>query len=226
MDPYEVLSVSKNSSWKDIRSSYKQMLLKTHPDKLGDNKLFTVVQKAYKHIKEEYKTEQSYPTKTHVYSTKYEPKSNFNLSAFNKVCDQYAEQFASTDPFLSGGYSISKSLSYQEDQEKLLSKRLKTKKNQLVIHKEPEALVSSKNLENLFHLGVNSIDNFSCSGGTDYMQAYSEDAPIIDHRQQNMSFDKITEQRANQSFILTQEERKYSGRQEKKKKTVGRTSAN
>ena len=37
---------------------------------------------------------------------------------------------------------------------------------------EPESMLSSKNLENVYHLGVETIDDFTGGGGTDIMKAY------------------------------------------------------
>ena len=83
MDPYEILGVKYNSTWKDIRKAYKHMLIQTHPDKMGNDKFFGIVQNAYKSIKKQYELhskQTNYPTEQKQYKqqTKINPNNNVN----------------------------------------------------------------------------------------------------------------------------------------------------
>ena len=228
MDPYEVLGVSYNSSWKEIRSAYKVMLHKTHPDKMGNSKFFDMVQDAYKSIKRQYQmgnNQQNYPVQDKKYNARVEgvvqkPAEQFDIHSFNQMFEQYASMYSEKDPYISGGYKIDRSLNYQEDIDVLKGKKINIPKQDLVIYKEPEALASSSALENFEHLGIDKINDYTCRNGTDYMRAYSTEADLIDDRTQYSSIDQLKQARANQSFVLTEEESRNQQKIEKKKKKL------
>jgi DnaJ family protein A protein 2 len=46
-DFYEILGVDKNASQDDLKSSYRKLVIKHHPDKGGDEEKFKMIQKAY-----------------------------------------------------------------------------------------------------------------------------------------------------------------------------------
>ena len=223
MDPYEVLGIKYNASWKDVRAAYKHMLIQTHPDKLkGNDKFFQIVQSAYKSIKNQYEIhskETNYPKENKKYKqeTKINPNSDrFNLNQFNEMFEQYSKLYNESDPFQSGGYKTCERLNHQEDVSELHRKKINIPKRELVIYKEPEALASSSSMESVCHLGINKIDDFSCRNGSDYMRAYSEEADLIDNRQEYRNIDHIKEVRSQQSFQLTDEDRRKQRRNEKK----------
>ena len=57
LDPYEVLEVSKNFTWEELKTSYKNTAFLTHPDKEGGNKIiFNFVTECFKLLAEEYKS--------------------------------------------------------------------------------------------------------------------------------------------------------------------------
>ena len=218
MDPYKVLGIPYNSTWKDVRTSYKLMLIKTHPDKMGNDQFFNMVQDAYKNIKQQFaQKEQSsnYPKYDQTYSPppnsrqkKTKIQDNFNVKQFNEMFEQYADMYNKNDPFLSGGYRTDQRLDYQEDMHQLKSKNIHIPKRELVIYKEPEALASSSLMENVCHLGVRQIDDFTCSHGTDYMRAYSHEAELIDNRKEYKNLDAVKSARASQSFQMTSEDKR------------------
>ena len=49
-DPYSILGVFKNASLQDIRTAYKKLAVKHHPDKGGDAELFKKIDGAYKEL--------------------------------------------------------------------------------------------------------------------------------------------------------------------------------
>lgn len=215
MDPYDILGISYNSSWKDIRKAYKNMLVQTHPDKMGNAKYFMMVHEAYATIEKQFKQSQqykNYPKEKQKYSAQpnqhQAPRDKFNLANFNATFDRYAKLYNQTDPYLNGGYKTEPSLSYQEDDIQLQQKKVKIPKRELVIYKEPEALVSSSLMDSVQHLGLNEVKDYTCRSGTDYMRAYSEEAEIIDNRPQYKNMDHLKHARANQNFSLSQEDRR------------------
>jgi curved DNA-binding protein CbpA len=56
IDPYEVLNVSKQFTWIELKESYRKLAMNTHPDKEGGNKdLFNIITYCFKKLAEEYK---------------------------------------------------------------------------------------------------------------------------------------------------------------------------
>lgn len=53
-DPYEVLGVGKNASMDEIKSAYKELIKKYHPDKYQDNPLADLAEEKLKEINEAY----------------------------------------------------------------------------------------------------------------------------------------------------------------------------
>ena len=226
MDPYEVLGVQYNSDWKTIRKAYKVMLLNTHPDKMGHSQFFNMVQEADQTIKAQFKlanSSKNYPKEKDTYSQDFEnvqmqkPTEQFNINSFNKMFEEYSKLYKDTDPYLNGGYKTEQRLNYQEDIDAMKRKKIDIPQRQLVIHKEPEALPSLNGLENVEHLGINKVDDYTCRHGTDYMRAYSNEAEVIDNRPVYKNLDHIREVRSSQSFQLTEEDTRRQKRDEQKK---------
>jgi len=238
IDPYKTLGINHNASEKEIKKAYKKMCYLTHPDKMKGNEMyFMMVQAAYKTIKHsilEKRKHSNYPKKDTKYENNIKVQNNdltknFTTSGFNKLCDEYNDEFSKFDPFMSGGYNVDETLQYQEDIEKLKTANLNIQKRDLIIYKEPEALESCRGLENIYHLGVTHIEDFSCQSGTDYKRAYSEEAEILDTRQKFNDIEELKELRTNQSFKLTREDRKQlkeNANKQEKLENLRRVSVN
>ena len=229
MDPYKVLGINHNASEQEIKAAYKNMCIMTHPDKMKGNEMyFMMVQAAYKTIKKavlEKRKQANYPKekkkyKQNVKIDENELSKNFTTAGFNQLCEKYRDDFARYDPFMNGGYKINESLNYQEDVEQLKRAKVKVEKRELVIYKEPEALESCKGLENICHLGVHHIEDFTCQDGTDYKRAYSEEAEILDTRPKYKNIEELKRDRSEQSFKLTQEDKKHMKETEYKQKQI------
>ena len=60
INPYEVFNLSNKFTWEELKDSYKELALSTHPDKNGgDNQLFNIVTTCFKKLALEYKNRES-----------------------------------------------------------------------------------------------------------------------------------------------------------------------
>ena len=60
LNHYEVLNVSKNFTWNELKDSYRKLAMNTHPDKPGGNKeLFNIITYSFKVLANEYKNRNS-----------------------------------------------------------------------------------------------------------------------------------------------------------------------
>ena len=56
INPYEVLNLSKNFTWNELKESYRKLAINTHPDKQGGNKeLFNIITHCFKKLADELK---------------------------------------------------------------------------------------------------------------------------------------------------------------------------
>lgn len=56
INPYEVLNVSKNFTWNELKDAYRKLAINTHPDKQGGNKeLFNIITICFKKLGDELK---------------------------------------------------------------------------------------------------------------------------------------------------------------------------
>lgn len=98
MDPYQTLGISENASDQDIKSAFKNLAKKYHPDRGGDESKFKEINEAYDKIKTQEKRQQ------------YEASKQFGGDGFNfnfaqgdpfDMQDMFA-QFFGGDPFNQG----------------------------------------------------------------------------------------------------------------------------
>jgi curved DNA-binding protein CbpA len=214
IDPYSVIGATPNDSWKDIKKKYKTMILSTHPDKMnGNTEYFNIVHNAYKIIKKEHEIEkqQRQPTASsysaNVNSVPNPTKmKNFSQDKFNTFFEK--NRIQENNPYQQGyTKTMKKSLNYQEDVEFITKDKERSVKQQIVVHKNPEGMMSSSFIDQFQHLGVDQIDDFTCSSGVDYMQAHSERADLIDTVQRYDSVDHLESSRSTQSMFISEEEK-------------------
>ena len=229
MDPYEVLGVPAGSPLPVVKSAYKELLLKTHPDKLGNSTLFKLVHKAYKEIERSYKTSKQFnnaPKKKVVYQNdlNLEPKrpvtgKKFSNDKFNTFFEK--NKIYGDDPFKSGGYSnmMCESLRYAEDVDVMKNKQIKAKKRQMVLYKEPQP-INELYTGSYSLLGVNKMSDFSCGNGTDYMKAYTDPEEQIDTVRRYKNVDQLLNDRSSQTFHKTDEEIEYSKQLERQRRRL------
>jgi curved DNA-binding protein CbpA len=212
MDPYEVLGLSNDASNSEIKAAYKHLIFNTHPDKPNGNKtLFDIVQKAYKVIKRERKSEASYPTTRREYEDLErrgkQPVSNEN---FNDYFDKHAMRIKTA------GYGhLMRDGGTRESDSQLYKKAHNTFKNQVVKYRVPKE-IEAQSIMYCEKLGSEQHDK-SISGGYDYMKAHAEPDELRNNRRAYRNIDEIIMDRENTS--MTRDElRKYNKYQEKMKK--------
>ena len=86
MDYYSILGVSKNSTEKDIKTAFRKLAAKHHPDKGGDHKKFVEIKEAYETLSD--------PVKRQQYDNP-QPRFNFNSNQFhaNDINDIFSTFF-------------------------------------------------------------------------------------------------------------------------------------
>tara|TARA_Y100000994_G_C15703523_1_gene446308 strand:- start:6044 stop:7051 length:1008 start_codon:yes stop_codon:yes gene_type:complete len=103
-NPYEILNIDKNYTSAILKSKYKELAFKTHPDKGGNPDIFKLVTQSYlyllKKLKEKWDDKQFTDMKNdyNQYKTTQEQsnvenihfsKQKFNIESFNKVYNEY-----------------------------------------------------------------------------------------------------------------------------------------
>lgn len=224
MDPHDILGIPNGCDWKVIRNAYKKMLVATHPDKMGgDAKYFMMVHEAYNQLVKEAKVVQrDAPRQSTQYSSQVpetiQPRrmENFTSSGFNQFFEK--NRMNTNDPF-ERGYSkkMETSSKNREDPDGLMKKACKIKKQQVILYKEPESAYGNGAFENCYEFGVNRVNDFSNSRGTDYMQAYSERAELVDTVKRYKDHKDLLRSRKNADYKVTQEDKKHQQELEDKK---------
>lgn len=229
LDPYDVLGISHSSSWLQVKKAYKNMLIQTHPDKMdGSAKYFMLVHEAFNNIQKQFKGKSKVSNaprekmdyQTHTNGDVEPPKKVKNMSKekFNHYFD--SNRIHDTNPYNTGGYRehMADRLNYQEDLSVAKSNKVYIPTTQITRYKEPESLLSSKILESVYHLGIDSVEDFSGGGGTDIMKAYCHNnGEQIDTVKRYRNIDEIQNDRSNQNMALTKEESRKQKQLEKQK---------
>ena len=98
-DPYRVLGVSKNATQEQIKSAYKKLCLKHHPDKFQDmkekdrhTKRFKEIQEAYAEIQE---SSTSFDTELDIFGRPFPNKNAFRR--FNDVFEEMESRMRTFD---------------------------------------------------------------------------------------------------------------------------------
>jgi curved DNA-binding protein CbpA len=203
IDPYEILGVTVQSSWDDLKRAYRKTALKVHTDKGGSDELFQLVTECFRKVAYEYKmrisdrphhelkadAEQFYADRP-VMSRNEMENSDFHTRfnhAFekNRLDDDdhergYADMMMASDPKRPDVAIERKMNGYNSDRfHQLFEKEVPVRKD-LVVYKEPEPLIMAKKLA-FTELGGKTEDFSSTGEGsekrnlqyTDYMKAHT-----------------------------------------------------
>lgn len=242
MDPYKILDLPKNFTLEQLKANYKRVALKTHPDKSGcSDYLFKLVTQSYKALLKELERRESdkpFQQMKHNSRTTLEKQgmergsaggSSFNINKFNQVFDQYKVEDAVDKGY---GNWMSKSRPDREDINidnkigKVSADKFNTifEKNvtgtgrNLVVYKEPEAMMSTKRM-GYAELGVSRIGDFSGDNLTnktlnymDYRKAHTT-THLVDRsgfgaRQEYNSIDDLQADRSSMRTTMTAKEQR------------------
>lgn len=184
LDPYEVLQVSKNFTWIELKEAYKQTAYLTHPDKEGGNEIvFNFVTDCFKKLAYEYKARSDGKSFQQL-------KQNFNDDNNKEIkpppiSDNFHETFNRTfemckleneENDFGYGDIMEKSTKVREDfnQENLFksqkfnnenfnsifNKHIPPPPKTLIKYKEPEPMILAKNM-NFTEIGAKRPDDYS-----------------------------------------------------------------
>lgn len=102
MDYYDILGVSRNATEKDIKTAFRKLAAKHHPDKGGDSKKFVEIKEAYETLNNPEKRQMydQFGTADPQQAGYQQQGFHFNSSDFEDVFSQF---FGGGDPFGFGG---------------------------------------------------------------------------------------------------------------------------
>lgn len=221
LSPYDILGITKNFTWEELKEAYKRQARLVHPDKGGSEQLFNIVTDAFKKLAYEFKMKQQdkqhHELKRNYQSeqphSSYRPNitedENFN-DKFNRLFDE--NKFDDEEESKGYGHMMAASSKTREDIDipQVMSKFNKSKFNEIfdkqvpagkevIIYKEPEPLVLAKKLQ-FTEIG-GTTDDFSTDATkktglhyTDYMKAHTT-SRLVDPRsiQERKTYKSIEE---------------------------------
>ncbi len=203
MDPYKVLGVPYDANIQQIREQFKKLVLKAHPDRGGNQKVFQLIKNAYKYLYEYKKNEakqlaneqrtheqakrqrkrQSKKLKQEFKQVQNNPhlkKINANSAHFDsRSFNTLFNEFKTTDAD-DRGYDTIKSSKDRLEPEDIREQYQKEKgqKMQITIVEEPEGIQAGS--QNFKELGLKNVNDFSKKhegngqGFSDYQSAYTD----------------------------------------------------
>ena len=183
-NPYKILEIDKNYTPDSLKTQYKSMAMKYHPDKGGDSEVFKDITQSYLYLLKKYK--ENLPDKQ-IYDLKNEfedftknegnsknilmQDSHFNLNQFNNIFnDNFTQKTNGYGDFLKNGtvenktesdsYIFSDTFNINVFNKIFNTKIKKNKENTVIVYKEPETVFQSNN-------------NFSELDGDDELEDYT-----------------------------------------------------
>jgi curved DNA-binding protein CbpA len=201
LDPYEVLNISKNFTWDELKNAYRKLAINTHPDKEGGNKdLFNIITYSFKKLALEFKNREAdkqhselkqqsndyFHNKTSHIDDNFNPSKEITNAIFNKNFEKCKIQEDDVD--FGYGSLMDETSKTREDIniEKIIKKNKIDNdtfnqyfdKNvpiskQIVKYKEPEPLLLSKTLQ-FTELGGKKPDDYTSSMEKSNSLAYTD----------------------------------------------------
>lgn len=201
VDPYEVLGVAQGCSWEHLKNAYRRTARLVHPDKGGSPMLFNLVTDCFKQIatdmnlREANKNHNEMKQAAQTYYTENKARLGIEVQDFQGKFNQLFDENKFKDPESDDhgyGNMMEKSSAVREDIKiaRSLDKYNKKKFNEVfeqnvapstevIIYKEPQALVLSKKLA-FTEIGGGKPEDFSADTTkpgalhyTDYMKAHT-----------------------------------------------------
>lgn len=219
---YKLLNVHPNCTADELRASFKQLAIKYHPDKGGDENIFNLIVDGFKTILHHLKT--SKEQKEH-HELKSNSKDNneesvqqpvFKLSSDNTNDDEFNSKF---NKFFNKHKTVDEN--FERGYQNFMNETdVKTSKNHYKLQKyqEPEGSIQCKSLG--FHELGNKIKDYSGKNQDmnklqymDYQYAHTTskliDPGLVKQREQYESIDQLRSKRETESFDLTDKEKNY-----------------
>lgn len=208
LDPYRVLGVAYTADLQEIRTQFKKLVLKVHPDRGGNPKTFQIVKNAYAYlykyktneakqlaneqreiekVKQERRQQSKKMKKAYKRINKVQKinanSKNFDNNQFNKLFNE----FKTTDAD-DRGYEVEESTEVRLDASDIQNKYGEQKKMQVAVIEEPEPMELGNG--NYKKLGLKNVKDFSKThnggqGFTDLQQAYTN-RDVLEHTMGNV----------------------------------------
>ena len=229
LDPYDILGISKNHTWEELKDAYRQRARMVHPDKGGSEELFNLVTDAFKQLAYNFKMKQI--DKPH-YQLKeaFKQESNNNsktmpamasddafIDKFNRLFDEHKfeddenrgygnmmAESSKTREDLSVPQTLKK---FNKEQFHKIFENQEAMGKEVIEYKEPEPLVLGKKL-NFTEIG-GVTEDFSTDSTkkmglqyTDYMKAHTMNR-LMDPRsvKERKQYKSIDDYEADRSSI-------------------------
>ncbi len=189
INPYEFFQVTETSTPEDLKASYRQIVLKYHPDRGGDPQIFALIQHYYKELEEELRKKNTKIYDRPVVPQTYDDQMNrgqqnihldadpkkFDVNRFNQVFSQVQNDIQRDigDPNLRGYGDFMDNTQRRSADEPIAQGGEKfrsfdngddgsgaNEQKDVMVYREPEILYSGQGLS-FIELGQNSINDFS-----------------------------------------------------------------
>lgn len=219
MDPYKVLELPKNFTKKELKASYKRLVIKYHPDLTASVKttpIFQALTEAYNTLLSELEKREIEPqhhelkarfrdsTKMNngkTSSMNINPNKKFDINRFNEIFDE--NKFK--DDYIEHGYEDWLQKDGKDDQ---------YTEKAIVNYKEPSAMESAISCK-FYNLGVDKVNDYSnlADGSLQFMDLKKAltttrivDSSKVEKRKEFKSLNDIKKHRAKIEYSMTPEE--------------------
>tara|TARA_B110000971_G_scaffold12194_1_gene11450 strand:+ start:98 stop:886 length:789 start_codon:yes stop_codon:yes gene_type:complete len=227
LEASHILGISVNSSITELKQQFKKLAKKYHPDKGGDEHLFSVMSTAFKILYKRIKRtteERDFSQLKKTFTDDVDTKNTEHIKADDKFINKFNKHFDENrliDPVIDKGYD-----DFINEVDVVVHNDMNSK---LVEYSEPIAQCSSKTLD-FCELGKSSENDYSGKNDLfsklhymDYKKAHTTSQLVnptnIIERKEYKSVDEIKKDRSTSNFEQTPEEEYYYERMRKMKES-------
>jgi DnaJ-class molecular chaperone len=104
MNYYQTLGIEETASQEDIKSAYKKLAMKNHPDRGGDTKKFQEISQAYDILSDPQKKSE-YDARKHRGFNPFESTHSQNANPFEHIHEMFSFHFTPNGPQFGSGFS-------------------------------------------------------------------------------------------------------------------------
>lgn len=221
---YKLLNVHSTCTIDELRGSFKQLAIRYHPDKGGDENIFNLIVDGFKtilhHIKTSEEQKEHFQLKSNsvdnTNNTNTNENSNYQLSSDNNDKNEFNSKF---NNFFNKHKTIDENID-RGYQHFINEVDVKTSKNHYKLQKyhEPEGSIHCNSLG--FHELGNKTKDYSGKNQAmnklqfmDYQYAHTTskliDPSLVKQRQEYESIDQLRSKRDKETFDLTDKEKNF-----------------